>query len=102
MLHIKDAAQFEAEVLNAEKPVIVDFWATWCGPCQMMAPELDKLDKERNDIIIAKVDVDEVSELAMKYNIVSIPTIYLFEKGENTKKAVGFMPASALCKTLGL
>ena len=102
MLHIKNSAEFEAEVLKAEKPVIVDFWATWCGPCQMMAPELDKIDKERNDVIIAKVDVDEVPELAMKYNVVSIPTIYLFEGGEKTKKAVGFMPASALCRTLGL
>ena len=102
MLHIKDSAQFETEVLKAEKPVIVDFWATWCGPCQMMAPELEKIDNSRNDVIVAKVDVDEVPELAVKYNIVSIPTIYLFEKGENTKKAVGFMPSSVLCKTLGL
>lgn len=102
MLHIKNSAEFETEVLKAELPVIVDFWATWCGPCQMMAPELEKIDNERNDVIIAKVDVDEVPELAMKYNIVSIPTIHLFKDGEPVKKAVGFMPASALCKNLGL
>ncbi len=83
---------FEAEVINSEKPVLVDFWATWCGPCRMVAPIIEEIAEENDDIKVCKVDVDEQSELAEKFGIQSIPTLIVFKNGEITNKAVGSRP----------
>ena len=76
---------FEHTVLKADKPVLVDFWAEWCGPCQMMGPIVDEVAEERNDIIIGKLNVDTQPEIALRYNVMSIPTLILFENGEEAQ-----------------
>ena len=84
---------FEDEVIRSEKPVILDFWATWCGPCRMIAPILEDIDREYGDKVkIGKVNVDEVPSLAMRYNIASIPTLLLVKNGEIVQTLVGFRP----------
>ena len=80
---------FETEVLQAEKPVLVDFWAVWCGPCQMVGPVLEEISEERDDLIVGKVNVDEEQELAMKYRIVAVPSVYVFEDGKITGNFAG-------------
>ena len=80
---------FEEEVLNSDKPVIIDFYADWCGPCKMMSPIIDNIAEENSDIKVGKVNVDEAGELAIKYNIMSIPTIIVFKEGKEYKKFVG-------------
>ena len=74
---------FTAEVLNSDKPVIVDFWATWCGPCKMLAPVLAEIAEERADIKVGKINIDEEPELATEFRIVSIPTVMLFKDGKS-------------------
>ena len=89
ILHItKD--NFEQEVLKADKPVMVDFFATWCGPCKMLAPVLDALGDEMANVKICKSDVDEASDLAAKFGVQSIPTVVLFKNGEVVDGFVGF------------
>lgn len=96
-------ATFEDEVLKSDKPVVVDFWAEWCGPCHAVAPVLDKIADERpEDLKLVKVNIDEEQGLAMRYGIASIPTIVLFKDGEPAAAAVGAQPKSALEKSLGL
>ena len=82
---------FEHTVLKADKPVLVDFWAEWCGPCQMMGPIVDEVAEERNDIIIGKLNVDTQPEIALRYNVMSIPTLILFENGEEAQKSIGYL-----------
>lgn len=82
---------FEREVLKSELPVLVDFFAVWCGPCQMMAPTIEEIDKElTGKIKVGKMNVDENPQAAQKYGIMSIPTLILFKKGEAVKTLVGF------------
>lgn len=88
ILHVTEA-NFDSQVLQADKPVLVDFWATWCGPCQMQAPILEELVKERDDVIIAKVDVDQNPNLAQKYRVMSIPMLAVFKNGQPVVSAVG-------------
>lgn len=77
-------------VTSAQKPVLIDFWATWCGPCKMIAPVIDRVANEREDVIVCKVNVDEQEELAIKFNIQSIPTLVLVKNGTIAKTAVGY------------
>jgi thioredoxin 1 len=94
---------FEQEVLQSDKPVIVDFWAEWCGPCHAVAPVLDKIAEERADELkLVKINIDEEQELARRYGIQSIPTIVLFKDGEPAAAAIGAQPKTALEKALGL
>ena len=94
---------FEQEVLQSDKPVIVDFWAEWCGPCHAIAPVLDRIAEEREgEIKVVKVNIDEEQGLAMRYGIASIPTVVLFKDGEPAAAAIGAQPKQALEKSLGL
>jgi thioredoxin 1 len=94
---------FEAEVLQSEQPVIVDFWAEWCGPCHAVAPVLDKIAEERaEELKLVKVNIDEEQELARRYGIYSIPTIVLFKGGEPAAAAIGAHPKSKIEQALGL
>ena len=94
-------ATFENEVLQSSQPVLVDFWAEWCGPCHAVAPVLERISEER-DIKLVKVNIDQNQSLAMKYGIQSIPNMILFENGQPKANAVGAMPKGMLEKQLGL
>ena len=90
-------SNFEQEVLNSELPVLVDFWATWCGPCRMLAPTIAKIAEEQEGKIkVGKIDVDEEPELAAKYGIASIPTLMVFKNGLVVKSSVGVQPKAAI------
>ena len=96
-------SQFDAEVLQSETPVIVDFWAEWCGPCRAVSPVLEQIAEERGDALrVVKVNIDEEPELQQRYGILSIPTILLFENGEPKAAAVGAQPKRMLERSLGL
>jgi len=95
------SGNFDAEVIKSTIPVVADFWAEWCGPCKMIAPVLKELGREYKDKIkIAKIDVDAEGELAQQFNIVSIPTILVFSKGQVVKQQIGAVPRQALEKMI--
>jgi len=94
------AENFEELVLRSEKPVLVDFWAEWCGPCKMMAPTLDRVAAEREDLVIAKINVDDLGDIAAKYGVRGIPTLMLFKKGEVDRTKVGALSGEQLKKFL--
>ncbi len=95
VLQIKED-QFEVEVEKAEGKVLVDFWASWCGPCRMLSPVVDQLSEEVEGVKFVGVDVDAAERLAVKYGISSIPCLVLFENGAEVKRSVGFQPKPAL------
>ena len=96
-------ATFDQEVLESETPVLVDFWAEWCGPCHAVSPILERIVDERNgELRLVKVNIDEEQELARRYGIQSIPAMVIFKEGEPAAAAVGAMPKGALERALGL
>ena len=95
------SANLESEVLHSDKPVLLDFWATWCGPCRMLSPIVDEVAEERGDIKVGKVNVDEQPELAGQFDVMSIPTLLVFENGKLVNRAVGARPKSGVLSLLG-
>ena len=93
---ILNESNFDELVLKADKPVLVDFWATWCGPCRMQAPVLAALAEKRSDVLVGKVNVDEEPVLANRYGIASIPTMHLFKGGQVVDTLIGFTPLETL------
>ena len=91
---------FQEVVLNSEKPVLVDFWASWCGPCRMVAPILEEIANERSDVKVCKINVDEEPELAGRYNVMSIPTMIVVKEGQVVNQAVGERPKSQILSLL--
>lgn len=102
MAHVFTEANFDQEVLQSNAPVLVDFWAEWCGPCRMMAPVIDELSQEipEQKLKIGKLNVDQAGSLAMKYNVMSIPTFLVFQGGQVVDTIVGGMPKEAFVQKL--
>ena len=92
---------FAQEVLQSEKPVLLDFWASWCGPCRMLSPIVDEVAEERGDVKVGKVNVDEQPELAAEFGVMSIPTLLVFEQGKLVRQAVGARPKASVLELLG-
>jgi thioredoxin 1 len=91
---------FQREVMDSEKPVLVDFWASWCGPCRMVAPLVDQIASENQDVKVGKVNIDEQPELAGAFHVMSIPTLMVFKDGKLAKTSVGAKPKAAILAML--
>lgn len=99
VVHITNET-FETEVMQAEGKVLVDFWASWCGPCRMLGPVIDQLGSELTDVKVCKIDVDANQDLAAKYKVETIPTLVVFEGGKEVKRSVGVQPKPAILAML--
>jgi thioredoxin len=93
-------SNFQAEVLEAEGAVLVDFWAPWCGPCRIVAPHLEELNGERDDLTVVKLNVDDNPQTAAQYNVMSIPTLLLFKHGQVAHQIIGALPKARLVQEL--
>ena len=93
---------FQSVVLESTKPVLIDFWATWCGPCKMIAPIVEEIAAEREDVLVGKVDVDSEMELAAQFGITSIPTLAVIKNGVPAAKSVGYRPKADILKLLDI
>ena len=92
---------FEEEVLKSEKPVLIDFWASWCGPCRMMSPVIDKIAEDmKNQVKVCKINIDEEQNLAVKYNVMSIPTFIVFKNGKEEARSVGVQDETEIVNML--
>ncbi len=91
---------FDSVVMESDKPVLVDFWATWCGPCRMLGPVIAQIAEEREDIKVCKVNVDDEPELARMFNVMNIPTVLVFKNGELKERSVGFKPKQQILDLL--
>ena len=93
-------SNFQAEVLESETAVLVDFWAPWCGPCRVIAPSLEEINEEREDLRVVKLNVDENQVTAARYDVMSIPTLILFKNGEPANRIIGALPKKRLVQEL--
>ena len=91
---------FEKEIVKADKPVLVDFWASWCGPCRMLSPTIDEIAEEHPEIKVCKINIDEEAELAIRHGVMSVPTLMLFKNGEIAQTAVGVRPKDEILDLL--
>lgn len=97
VINISNANDFNDKILKSDKPVLVDFWAPWCGPCKMVAPELEAVASEyENKAIVAKINVDEQQQLASQYDVMSIPTLLILKDGQEIERLVGYRPRKDL------
>ena len=94
------SANFQEQVLNSEKPVLLDFWAPWCGPCRMVAPIVEEIAQERSDVVVGKINVDDELELAMKFGVSSIPTLVVMKNGQVSAHAIGYRPKADILALL--
>lgn len=91
---------FEKEIVKADKPVLVDFWANWCGPCRMLSPTIDEIAEEHPEIKVCKINIDDEAELAIRHGVMSVPTLMIFKNGEIAQTAVGVRPKDEILDLL--
>ena len=95
-----NSENFQSEVMNSDKPVLLDFWASWCGPCKMIAPIVEEIAEERNDIKVGKINVDEQPDLASQFGIMSIPTLVVVKDGKVVNQSLGYKPKEEILSIL--